>query len=182
MAFQLFSHGHYELAQMLLDRVDAAGELGDPGVLARVYQARSSRSMYSGDAGAYLETEQAAAIEFERAGDRRYACMQRGHVGYACLEIGAYADAERWLRNALDAGWQLGLQNVVATAKHNLGRALHHQQRLDEALAIEGEAIEMFHAQNDRYDSPYASVEERPEIRCSPVVTPADTSSHWLPS
>jgi len=150
-AFQLFQHGNYELAQVLLDHVElVARDIDDPGILARIYQTRSSRAMFRGDAGEYLVSEQAAAAEFERAGDLRYACMQRGHVGYACLEIGAYAEAERWLRNALDAGWQLGLQNVVATAKHNLGRALQHQGRLDEAQAIETEAIEMFHAQSDK--------------------------------
>jgi tetratricopeptide (TPR) repeat protein len=150
-AFQLFSHGHYDLAQILLDRIElAASDLVDPGVLARVYQARSSRAMVAGDAGAYLESEQAAAAAFERAGDLRYACMQRGHVGYACLEIGAYADAERWLRETLEAGTRLGLSNVVATAKHNLGRALQYRGALDEALAIETEAFETFRAQNDR--------------------------------
>jgi tetratricopeptide (TPR) repeat protein len=150
-AFQLFSHGHYELAQALLDRVErAAGQLDDPAVLARIFQARSSRAMFAGDAGAYLVSEQAAAAAFERAGDRRYACMQRGHVGYACLEIGAYAEAESALREALEIGTHMGLQNVVATAKHNLGRALQHQGALDEALAIESEAIAAFQAQGDR--------------------------------
>ncbi|MEO8704370.1 MAG: protein kinase [Kofleriaceae bacterium] len=150
-AFQLFSHGHYELAQVLLDRVDLAGQsLVDPGVLARVYQARSARAMFAGDAGAYLESEQAAAVEFERAGDLRYAMMQRGHVAYACLEIGAYAEAERLLREVIVAATPLGLWNVVATAKHNLGRALQRRGSLDEALAVETEAFEMFHDHGDR--------------------------------
>jgi tetratricopeptide (TPR) repeat protein len=150
-AFQLFQHGNYELAQVLLDQVElVARDIDDPGILARIYQTRSSRAMFRGDAGEYLVSERMAAAEFERAGDLRYACMQRGHVGYACLEIGAYDLAEQWLRNALDSGWQLGLQNVVATAKHNLGRALQHLGRLDEAYAIELEAVHMFHAQSDK--------------------------------
>jgi tetratricopeptide (TPR) repeat protein len=150
-AFQLFSHGNYELAVALLDRVERlAGQVVDPGIVARIYQARSSRAMYSGDAGAYLESEHAAALAFERAGDLRYACMQHGHVGYACLEIGAHADAERWLRETLELATRLGLHNVVATAKHNLGRALMHRGSLDEALAIETEAFEAFRAQGDR--------------------------------
>ncbi len=132
-AFQLFYSGHLELAQALLDRVErVADAVVDPAVLARVYQARSSRASFTGDAGAYLETEQTAAELFERAGDLRNACMQRGHVGYACLEIGAYAEAEHWLRGALAVGEQMGLSSVVATAKHNLGRALWHQARYDE--------------------------------------------------
>src|SRR5262249_5172527 len=117
-AFHLFTHDRYELAQALLDRVEAlAGRIDDPGGLARTYQARSSRAMYAGDVGAYVISERAAAAAFERAGDLRYACMQRGHLGYACLEIGAHAEAEHWLRDALDGASRMGLANVAATAK-----------------------------------------------------------------
>jgi tetratricopeptide (TPR) repeat protein len=136
---------------VLLERIDrAAAELDDPGSLARVYQARSERAMFAGDTGAHLESERAAASAFERAGDLRYACMQRGHVGYACLEIGAYPEAEHWLREVLGEASRMGLQNVVATAKHNLGRALRHRGSLDEALVVESEAAETFRAHGDR--------------------------------
>ncbi|HEY1551426.1 MAG TPA: protein kinase [Kofleriaceae bacterium] len=151
LAFQLFTHGRSELAIALLDDVDQlAVGVTEPAILARIYQARSSRSMFTGDAGAYLESEQAAAAAFERAGDLRYACVQRGNVGYACLEIGAYAEAERALRDALDQATRLGLSNVIATTKHNLGRALMMRGALDEALRIETEAFEAFAAQGDR--------------------------------
>ena len=150
-AFQLLTHGDHALALVLLDHVERhAGQVDEPAIVARIYQARSSRAMITGDAGAYLESEQAAAVAFEQAGDLRFACMQRGHVGYACLEIGAYAEAERALRDALEVGTRLGLHSVVATAKHNLGRALQARGLLDEALAIETEALESFHAQGDR--------------------------------
>ncbi len=150
-AFQLFQNGHYELAQRLLDQIEqVSGAQVGPNILARVHQARSTRAMYAGDVGAYLECEQAAADEFERAGDQRYACQQRGNVGYASLEIGAFADAERHLRVALEAATRLGLNSVVATAKHNLGRALQYRGQLAEALAIEDEAFELFRAQGDR--------------------------------
>jgi serine/threonine protein kinase/tetratricopeptide (TPR) repeat protein len=150
-AFQLFNHGKIQLAISLLDTIErVAAEVRDPRILARIYQTRSSRSMFTGDSGAYVVSERAAAHAFEEAGDLRLACMQHGHVGYAYLEIGAYADAERWLRQALDGGTRMGLSNVVATAKHNLGRALQHQGRFDEAVAIETAAIEAFAAQGDR--------------------------------
>ena len=150
-AFELFQAGKYELAQALLDRVErGAQDLDDPIILARMYQARSSRAMFAGDAGAYLESERAAAVAFERAGDLRYACMQRGHVGYACLEIGAYAEAEHWLREAIVSAGKLGLSNVVATAQHNLGRALMYRNQLAEALAVESISIAAFAVQRDR--------------------------------
>lgn len=150
-AFQLFNIGQYELAQALLDQVEFADEdVREPGILARIHQVRSSRAMFAGDAGAYLVSELAAAREFERAGDLRYACVQRGNVGYACLEIGAYPEAEQYLRDALDAAERMGLSHVVGTAKHNLGRAMQRQGRLDEAERIEREAVAMFVAQGDR--------------------------------
>ena len=151
LAFQLFSHGANALALRLLDDVELAAQgVTEPAILARVYQARSSRSMFTGDAGAYLESEQAAAAAFERAGDLRNTCVQRGNVGYACLEIGAYAEAERALRDALDQATRLGLANVAATVQHNLGRALMMRGALDEALRVETDAFEAFAAQHDR--------------------------------
>ncbi|NVB84602.1 MAG: protein kinase [Kofleriaceae bacterium] len=150
-AFQLYNNGRYQLAESLVDAIDRiADEVSDPRILARIYQTRSSRAMFAGDSGAYVVSEVAAAQAFEAAGDLRYTCMQHGHVGYAYLEIGAYTESERWLRKALDGGMRMGLQNVVATAKHNLGRALQYQGRLDEAFAIESEAIAAFAAQGDR--------------------------------
>ncbi|HTL34632.1 MAG TPA: tetratricopeptide repeat protein, partial [Kofleriaceae bacterium] len=150
-AFQLYNNGHYQAATALVDQIDSfASEVKDPRILARVYQTRSSRSMFAGDSGAYVTSEVAAAHAFEQAGDDRYAIMQHGHVGYAYLEIGAYHDAVVWLRRALDGGVRMGLQNVVATAKHNLGRALMYDGKLDEALAIESEAVAAFVAQGDK--------------------------------
>jgi serine/threonine protein kinase/tetratricopeptide (TPR) repeat protein len=150
-AWQLFSNGKTELALVLLDRVDRmAGSVDDPGILARVHAARAARAIFRGDNGELLMEEQAAADEFARAGDFRYECVQRGHVGYACLEIGAFGQAERYLRDALDFARRLGLANVAATVKQNLGRALERQGRLDEALATELEAIGELQAQGDR--------------------------------
>ncbi|MEO6774464.1 MAG: protein kinase [Kofleriaceae bacterium] len=150
-AFQLFSYGSHALAQVLLDLVEqVAPAVEEPAIVARIYQARSSRSMFTGDAGAYLESELAAFAAFERAGDLRYACVQRGHVGYAWLELGAYAEAEEALRDALARATALGLENVIATAKHNLGRALAARGELAEAARIEAEAVAAFDAQGDR--------------------------------
>ena len=50
--------------------------------------------------------------------------MKKGRAGYACMEIGEYATAERVLRSTLATADQMGLQNVAATARHNLGLTL----------------------------------------------------------
>jgi tetratricopeptide (TPR) repeat protein len=152
-AFQLYFHGLYALAGSLLDRIeriDAEVRDRDPAIRARIQQARSSRAMYAGDAGEYLEMETAAVESFEQAGDVRSATMQRGYAGYACLEMGAWAEAEQQLRAALEGGERLGLPNVVASAKHNLGRAIAHLGRFDEARRMEQQAIAEFGAQGDK--------------------------------
>jgi tetratricopeptide (TPR) repeat protein len=150
-AFQLFNHGKVALAEALADRLDrVASEVQDPRVQARIHQTHSSRAMFAGDSGAYVVSEKAAALAFEQAGDLRYACMQHGHVGYAYLEIGAYRDADLWLRRALEGAARMGLHQVAATAKHNLGRVLLLLGHTDEALAYESEALEAFIAQGDQ--------------------------------
>jgi tetratricopeptide (TPR) repeat protein len=150
-AWQLFSNGKTELALALLDRVDRMAEaVEDPGILARVHAVRAARALFRGDAGELLMEEQAAADEFARAGDLRYECVQRGHVGYACIELGAYEQAEHYLRDALAFARRMALANVASTVKQNLGRALHRQGKLDEAFAIESEAVGELHAQGDR--------------------------------
>jgi tetratricopeptide (TPR) repeat protein len=152
-AFQLYYNGRYELAHALLDRIERSGGAvgdGSPGVQARVYQARSARSQLRGDAGAYLETERAALACFERAGDLRNACLQRANLGYACLEIGAYDEAESQLRAALDGAKRMGLSNVAATAQHNLGRAIALLGRVGEAIAVEADAVAALGVLGDR--------------------------------
>ncbi len=152
-AFQLYYAGQYALASRLLERVEKAeAEVRerDPAILARIHQARSSRALFAGDAGVYLAEEQAAALSFERAGDLRNWCMQRGHVAYASLEIGDFAGAERALRDTIEAGERMGLRNVVATAKHNLGMVLGNLGRVEDGVAVEREALALFLKQGDR--------------------------------
>jgi tetratricopeptide (TPR) repeat protein len=152
-AFQLFYAGQYALAAGLLamiERADPAVRRRDPVVLARIHQARSSRAMFAGDVGAYLEEEQQAAVAFEEAGDFRNSVMQRGHVAYACQVMGDYEAAERIHREVIDAGEKLGLTSVVATAKHNLGLVLAQCGAVGAGLRVEREALAAAHAQGDR--------------------------------
>jgi tetratricopeptide (TPR) repeat protein len=72
------------------------------------------------------------------------------HLGFAYNEVGAYEQAEKALRDALGGAERMGLYNVVATAKNNLGIALARQGKLDEAQVVEFEAISDSAAQGDR--------------------------------
>src|SRR5690242_13368133 len=58
--------------------------------------------------------------------------------------------AEATPRAALAVADRLGLANVAATARHNLGPVLARLGRLDEARQLEGEAIQAFRAQRNR--------------------------------
>ncbi|MEP7119332.1 MAG: hypothetical protein ABJE95_00245 [Byssovorax sp.] len=90
------------------------------------------------------------AASFERAGDTRLATLQRINVGYAYLVLGAFAEAERTLREVIVAARPLGLGLVVANAQHNLGMALARRGSLEQAIAIESAAERAFHLQGDR--------------------------------
>jgi len=122
----------------------------DPARIARLNEARGILALAKGDPHGYVVATAAAAFAFERAGHARNASMQRGNVAYGYIELGAYAEAVELLRNALATAEMLGLRHVVATANHNLGPALARQGKLDEALAAEQRAVEMFHSQQDR--------------------------------
>jgi len=147
---QLVSAGRYDLADRMLAQIDAGPAVTDPAVLARVADARARRVIVLGDLGGFLRLKEAALASAERAGDVRMACNARISVGFAWLELGAYANAERALAAALDGAARLGLSGVIPAAKQNLGVALAGLGRLDEARAVEQEAIDAFRAQSHR--------------------------------
>ena len=121
----------------------------EPALSARVSLTRAMRALVEGDAGAYRDHTSDAADSFERAGDLRSACMQRVSVGYASLGLGDHDDAEAKLRDALASAQRMGLANVVAYSKNNLGLTLARKGAIDDARRIETEAIASFAAQGD---------------------------------
>ncbi len=148
-ANQLLLAGHLDLADALLQRVDSA-LAHEPLVTARLYQARALWAMFRGDAGECLRLMEVAAIAFEHAGDLRNACTQQGNVGFAHLEIGQYAEAERELGAALASAERQQLANITLVIKHNLGLALAHLGQLEEARRVEADAAAAFAEQGDK--------------------------------
>jgi tetratricopeptide (TPR) repeat protein len=146
--------GRTDWAEPLHARVEAfarASETIDPKVLARINQARAYRSyLLQGDIETYLARTAEAAASYEQAGDLRNAYYAGGDLGYAQLEIGAYAEATATLCRVLEGADRMGLSGVTAVARKNLGMALARLGALDEAVEIEGEAITAFVAQHDR--------------------------------
>jgi hypothetical protein len=152
LAMQLFLGGQYDAAQAVMARLEggeARLEVAAPLVSARSHFARATRALVAGDLGGVLESARAAVSDFDRAGDQRNAALMRSNLAFAYLEIGAYAEAEAPLLRAIAAGERLGLPQVVAAAKGNLGWALARGGRLREARAILDESVALAVANGD---------------------------------
>jgi eukaryotic-like serine/threonine-protein kinase len=154
VAIQLLHTGHLDVADAVLAQAEAAaagaGPDPDPAMAASIYQARAIRAMFRGDVGAFLGFMIAAAEHFERAGDLRSAGTQRANQAYAYIELGAYPAAEQWLRHVLATAERMGLRDLAAGARHNLGIALARTGALDEARAEETAAVRASVAQRNR--------------------------------
>jgi tetratricopeptide (TPR) repeat protein len=150
---ELLQAGQYDLADVALadiTAIEAAYVFTDPAVLARTQDVHARRALALGDLGEFLRLTSEVLICFESAGHVRATCNVRVSVGYAQLQLGAYAEAERTLREALIEADHLGLSGVSPSAKENLGMALAGQGRWDEARAVAVEAVEAFRAQGHR--------------------------------
>jgi tetratricopeptide (TPR) repeat protein len=112
--------------------------------------ARAFRAHFAGDSGTYLAELRIAVAEFERAGDRRDACVQRGNVGHALIELGAFEEAVEVLLDALRGAERMKLSHIASVAKHNLGLALGLLGRFDEAIRYERDAAREFDEHTDR--------------------------------
>jgi eukaryotic-like serine/threonine-protein kinase len=139
----LIYRGEYALADELLAQVEAAApSTPDPWAKARVLVAVATRALVLGDFGRHQDLTAEAIEQFTAAGDLRLACRTRVPLGYGHIQLGAYAEAEQKLREAIVLAERLGLPPVIAYAKHNLGFALARRGALEEARAVEIEAVQ----------------------------------------
>jgi predicted ATPase len=151
----LMQAGNYPSADDLLRTIDAAYErarrdTADPLASGHVQRTRAYRAHVSGDAASALSLYNRAITSFEEAGDMRAACRQLVSAAAACIELGAYADAERSLSGALASAERMGLSGVVASAWHHSAMLLARQGHLAGALARVDAALAAFIAQGDR--------------------------------
>jgi tetratricopeptide (TPR) repeat protein len=152
-AMHLYHAGRRDLADALVVALEAdlpMAALVEPQVEAWRNRLLATQALFGGDLGMYLSRTDAASHRFELAGDVRNACQQRVSVGYASMQIGAFGEAERALQAALGVAERMGLANVVHYAKHNLGLALAHLDRLAAAEEVERAAIAGFVGQGNR--------------------------------
>ena len=160
----LMQAGNYPSSDDLLRTIDAAYEQSrkhaggphearedeDPLAVAHVYRTRAYRAHVGGDAASALSLYNVAIASFEQAGDTRAACRHLVNAAAACIELGAYSDAERALTDALSSSERMGLSGVTALAWHH--QAMLQARLGDTKTAVQREdaAIEAFVAQGDR--------------------------------
>jgi tetratricopeptide (TPR) repeat protein len=149
VAWLLLASGYAELAASLVEELVRSPAATTPGVAARILQYRALRAIVSGDPGACAELNTAACEHFRRAGNAREACGTSLNVGFGLMSVGQYAEAENVLREAAAEAWHLGLADLVAMGKQNLGLAWAHLGRLQEARSCELEAIELLAKQSN---------------------------------
>jgi tetratricopeptide (TPR) repeat protein len=151
-AGQLIYAGEMEAAERLLAHIDllvAGARDIDPRVSARVSQIHALRADHDRDLEGARAHQQAALASFERAGDRRGACLTLANLGYLNAALGDLVEAEDALRRAHASAVRMGLSTIAPLALHNLGGVLASLGRLDEARTVEEEAVRAFERAGD---------------------------------
>src|SRR5262249_3074431 len=115
--------------------VDLDAKLAGP-----VAEACAWRALFAGDPAMFLALSRAAADAYGAIGDVRNGARAMMNVGYGCMLVGSFEEAESSLRDALRATERLGATAVVA--RHNLGLSLAYVGRTDEAIAEERAALD----------------------------------------
>ncbi|UQA60687.1 serine/threonine-protein kinase PknK [Polyangium aurulentum] len=138
IATQIFYAGRADLAEMLLARAERAAEKEaspDPLVLAYVARARAARAVIEGDVLAFMTLMREASEDFERAGALRSAMVQQANVAQGYVQLGAYATAERALRDLFGRAETMGYQSLIDDLGPLFGLTLLGVGAVDEARA-----------------------------------------------
>jgi hypothetical protein len=112
----------------------------------RLLELRAWRAYFAGDPASFLAHDRAALETYERGGLMRMACELHDHVGTAFADLGDFAAAEHEHRTAMAIAEKLGLERGRAAAG-NLGFALAHQGRFEEARAAAGRMLTFYEDQ-----------------------------------
>jgi tetratricopeptide (TPR) repeat protein/predicted Ser/Thr protein kinase len=144
--------GRYEEAEALLAVLkNARVSLREQPLLrAKVSGVRAVRALFAGDPSGAIGDMEAAVTAYQAAGDRRRACAESVNLGYLYIEVGAYERAEDVLRSTMLEAQRIGLPSLVGSAAHNLGCALLHLGRLEEAQGLEEDALLRFEVDGKR--------------------------------
>jgi eukaryotic-like serine/threonine-protein kinase len=145
-------HGERASAWRLLARAEATADempKREP-VHGWTMRARGSAHLFDGHHDLALAAYLAASRHFEELGDLRGVCSLGNSIGWLqATELGLHADAERTLRQSHELSVRLGLTRSISAAKQNLGVALMHLGRLDEARRLIAESADEFELAGD---------------------------------
>jgi serine/threonine protein kinase/tetratricopeptide (TPR) repeat protein len=150
---QLVVAGERALGDRVYELLEAAlRATPDPEPAARACfeRAGGARAAFAGDLFGSITHLRAASDAFEAAGDLRSACSNRKTLGWYLAECGGLEEAERSLRESLALAARMGLSNLVAHAKHDLGTPLLRLGKLAEGRRLQEEALAVFQEQGDR--------------------------------
>ncbi|MDI3282944.1 serine/threonine-protein kinase [Polyangium sp. 15x6] len=153
VAASLLHAGEHAAAEVLIGQLGMAAwpiAERDQGVAARLYALHASRALCTGDPAASLLATEKSIPAFLATGNRRDACVGRVNAAHARIQLGLFAEAERDLVELLGEARRLGLYNVAALAKQNLGPALAARGALEEAERHLREAMADFAQQSNR--------------------------------
>ncbi|WP_438006905.1 protein kinase [Sorangium sp. So ce321] len=153
IAGALLHGGQYAAAEEIvqeLARVAMPLAERDAAVAARIHALRASRALCYGDPAASLECTEQSIPAYLQTGDLRNACLSRVNAAHCLVQLGMYHRAEAELRDALAEAERMGLHNVAAFAKQNLGLLWTQQGDLAAARTVTAEGVEAFAAQANR--------------------------------
>jgi tetratricopeptide (TPR) repeat protein len=152
VAAHLFIAGQGEAGDRLLAMAESARGASNPDAMMVAFIARAHgiRRMLAGDIPGFLASMSEAAASFERAGALRSLLIAQGNVGYAYLELGAFAEAEQVLRDALAKAERMGLSEPSAGLRQNLALALARKGELGEAKTVVTTALKAAISYNSR--------------------------------
>jgi len=133
---QTLQRARIDVAARLLQRMErVAAEIGegDPMAVALSKDARAWWLYARGQGGSTPSYSEDAADAYERAGDLRSACRERGNAGFGYFEVGQHTRAEALLRANIALAERLGLPGMVASSSRNLGLALLARGEVEQA-------------------------------------------------
>jgi tetratricopeptide (TPR) repeat protein len=144
--------GARERADRLAELAQSASSLPGPVTLAQFHWFYALSALLDGKPGVYLDQARKALSQFEQIGNDRAAVEQRINIAGVCVELGAFAEAERLLHEALAKAERLGLPHSVGGARLHLGLAAAYSGRIEEGIELELLAQATFHERDRRLE------------------------------
>ncbi len=142
--------GERPRARSLVERAQQVASLMGPVTAAFAHGFRAVEALLDGNPALYLREARLSFARHREVGDVRMALEQSISIGSVQMELGAHAESEQTLREALADAERLGLPHALAGAQHNLGLSLAHLGQFDEAVRLEQRALEAFRDRDQR--------------------------------